>query len=137
MGCILLADNSKAIRDTLRRIFLQEGFAFCIEATNEKEAVEEAKRARPDIVVLAYRMPEMNGLQAAYAIRQFAPATKIIFYSAVDSPDIAAAARVMGANAFVSKAAPGEILLAVRRLVRGRNPIGVRIAPLSNKPFKT
>lgn len=137
MGCILLADNSKAIRDTLRRIFLQEGFAFCIEATNGKEAVEEAKRARPDIVVLAYRMPEMNGLQAAYAIRQFAPATKIIFYSAVDSPDIAAAARVMGANAFVSKAAPGEILLAVRRLVRGRNPIGVRIAPLSNKPFKT
>ena len=82
-------------------------------------------------------MPEMNGLQAAYAIRQFAPATKIIFYSAVDSPEIAAAARVMGANAFVSKAAPGEILLAVRRLVRGRNPIGVRIAPLSDKPFKT
>ena len=136
MACILLADESKAIRDTLRRIFLEEGFAFCVEATNGKEAVEEAKRVRPDIVVLAYRMPEMNGLQAAYAIRQFAPATKIIFYSAVDSPEIAAAARVMGANAFVSKAAPGEILLAVRRLVRGRNPIGVRIAPLSGKCSK-
>jgi DNA-binding NarL/FixJ family response regulator len=136
MACILLADASKAIRDTLRRIFLQEGFAFCVEATNGKEAVEEAKRMRPDIVVLAYRMPKMNGLQAAYAIRQFAPATKIIFYSAVDSPEMAAAARVMGANAFVSKAAPGEILLAVRRLAHGRNPIGVRIAPLSDKSPK-
>lgn len=132
MACILLADASKAIRDTLRRIFLEEGFGFCVEAANGKEAVEEAKRARPDIVVLAYRMPEMNGLQAAYAIRQFAPSTKIIFYSAVDSPEMAAAARVMGANAFVSKAAPGEILLAVKRLVRGRNPIGVRIAPLNS-----
>jgi DNA-binding NarL/FixJ family response regulator len=136
MACILLADASKAIRDTLRRIFLQEGFAFCVEVANGKAAVDEAKRCRPDIVVLAYRMPKMDGLQAAYAIRQFAPATKIIFYSAVDSPEIAAAARVMGANAFVSKAAPGEILLAVRRLVRGRNPIGVRIAPLSDKPSK-
>ena len=136
MACILLADESKAIRDTLRRIFLEEGFGFCVEAVNGKEAVEEAKRVRPDIVVLAYRMPEMNGLQAAYAIRQFVPATKIIFYSAVDSPEIAAAARVMGANAFVSKAAPGEILLAVRRFVRGRNPIGVRIAPFTDKPFK-
>jgi CheY-like chemotaxis protein len=135
MACILLADDSKAIRDTLRQIFLEEGFAFCVEAVNGKEAVEEAKRVRPDIVVLAYRMPEMNGLQAAYAIRQ-SPATKIIFYSAVDSPEIAAAARVMGANAFVSKAAPGEILLAVRRLVHGQNPIGVRIAPLSDKPSK-
>lgn len=136
MACILLADDSKAIRDTLRRIFVQAGFDFCVEATNGKEAVEEAKRVRPDIVVLAYRMPEMNGLQAAYAIRQFAPATKIIFYSAVDSPEMAAAARVMGANVFVSKAAPGEILLTVRRLVHGQNPIGVRIAPLSDKPFK-
>jgi DNA-binding NarL/FixJ family response regulator len=136
MACVLLADESKAIRDTLRRIFLEEGFAFCVEAANGKEAVEEAKRLRPDIVVLAYRMSEMNGLQAAYAIRQFAPATKIIFYSAVDSSEMAAAARVMGANAFVSKAAPGEILLAVRRLVHGQNPIGVRIAPLSVKPPK-
>jgi DNA-binding NarL/FixJ family response regulator len=81
-------------------------------------------------------MPKVDGLQAAYAIRQFAPATKIIFYSAVDSPEIAAAARVMGTNAFVSKAAPGEILLAVRRLVHGRNPIGVRIAPFTDKPSK-
>lgn len=136
MACILLVDASKAIRDTLRRIFLQEGFAFCVEAVNGKEAVEEAKRVRPDIVVLAYRMPKMDDLQAAYAIRQFAPAKKIVFYSAVDSAEVAAAARVMGANAFVSKAAPGEILLAVRRLVHGQNPIGVRIAPFTDKPSR-
>ena len=49
MECILLADDSKEIRDTLRRIFLEEGFAFCVKAANGKEVVEEAKRMRPDI----------------------------------------------------------------------------------------
>ena len=41
MACILLADDSKEIRDTLRRIFREEGFAVCVEAANGKEAVEE------------------------------------------------------------------------------------------------
>ena len=39
MACVLLADESKAIRDILRRGFLEEGFAFCVEAANGKEAV--------------------------------------------------------------------------------------------------
>jgi len=128
MPCILLADDSKEIRDTLRSMFVQEGFdVFASE--NGKQAIEEAKKLRPDIIVLDFRMPEIDGVQAAYAIRQFAPETKIIFCSAFDTPEIAAAARVMGANAFVSKSAPAEILLAVRHLIAGENVIGTTIVP--------
>jgi CheY-like chemotaxis protein len=124
MACILLADDSKAIRDTLRQIFLEEGFAFCVEAVNGKEAVEEAKRVRPDIVVLAYRMPKMKGLQAAYAIRQFAPATKIIFYSAVDSPEIAAAAGVMVRMRSFPKQRPAKSFLLSDGWYTGRIRLG-------------
>jgi len=74
-------------------------------------------------------MPEMNGVQAAYAIRQFAPNTKIIFYSVYDSPEMAAAARVIGADAFVYKSSPGEILIAVRHLIAGKNVIGPKGGP--------
>ena len=128
MPSVLLADDSKLVRETLRSLLVEEGFNVCADAQDGKEAIEVAKKLRPDIVILDYRMPEMSGAQAAYAIRQFAPNTKIIFCSFDDTAEIAAAARVMGADAFVSKS-PVELLLAVRHLSAGENIIGAKIVP--------
>jgi DNA-binding NarL/FixJ family response regulator len=129
MPSVLLADDSKLVRETLRSLLVEEGFDVCADAPDGEQAVEMAKKLRPDVVVLDYRMPGMSGVQAAYAIRQFAPNTKIIFCSVDDTSEIAAAARVMGGDAFVSKSAPVEILLAVRHLIAGENVIGAKIVP--------
>jgi len=128
MACVLIADDSKLVRDTLRSMFIEEGFDVC-EAGNGNEAVEEAKKLRPDIVVLDFLMLEdMEGVQTTYAIRQFAPKAKIIFYSVCDFPEMVAAVRVMGASAFVPKSSPHELLLAVRSLIAGENVmIGAQI----------
>jgi DNA-binding NarL/FixJ family response regulator len=62
----------------------------------------------------------MNGVQAAYEIRQIAPSTKIIFFTIHDSPEAIAAARLIGVDAFVPKAAAGTMLIPeVKRLLNG------------------
>jgi DNA-binding NarL/FixJ family response regulator len=93
--------------------------AVCGEAENGKLAVEKVKELKPNIVILDYAMPVMNGIQAAYEIRRVAPATKILFFSVHDSPDMMHAAHVMGADAFVRKsAAAAELLPALNRLLQ-------------------
>jgi CheY-like chemotaxis protein len=129
MTIALIADDSKPVPDALRFMLVAEGFGNCVEAADGKMAIEQAKHLNPDLVVLDYKMPGIDGVQVAYEIRQFAPHSKIIFYTAYDSPETEAAARVMGASAFVSKFAPKEIILAVRRLMKGENVRGTGIGP--------
>jgi DNA-binding NarL/FixJ family response regulator len=129
MTTALIADDSKPVRDALRFMLDAEGIENCVEAADGKTAIEQAKHLNPDLVILDYRMPGIDGVQVAYEIRQFAPHSKIIFYTVYDSPETEAAARVMGASAFVSKLAPKEIILAVRRLMKGENVRGTGIGP--------
>jgi CheY-like chemotaxis protein len=128
MSSVLVVDDFKPDRDRLRSLFTREGFEVR-DVSDGRAAVEQAKRLKPDVVVLDYRMPEMDGIQTAYEIRQFAPKTKILFYTAFDSPETEAATRVMGGCAFVSKLAPGQVVLAVRQLLKGENVMGTRIGP--------
>jgi DNA-binding NarL/FixJ family response regulator len=90
----------------------------CGEAENGQQAVEKVKELHPNLVLLDINMPVMNGVQAAYEIRRIAPSTKIIFFTIHDSPETMAAARVIGVDEFVPKAAAGtELIPAVRRLL--------------------
>lgn len=89
----------------------------CGEARNGKEAVEQVQKLKPEIVILDINMPEMNGIQAAYEIRNIAPSTKIVFFTVHDSTEVVSAMRVF-ADAFVSKsAAETELIPALNRLI--------------------
>src|ERR1700741_5631175 len=75
---IVIADDFETLRRGLKSLL---GTAVCGEAENGQKAVEKVKELRPDIVILDWTMTVMNGLQAARAIRAFAPETKIIVFS--------------------------------------------------------
>ena len=79
---ILIADDSKLLLATLRQVLeCQPGFEVCGEALNGKEAVETALELKPDLVVLDISMPVMNGLDAAYALRQRMPHVPILLFT--------------------------------------------------------
>src|SRR5579885_3384604 len=81
-----------------------ENFVVCGVAANGKEAIAKVAELRPDVVVLDFVMPEMNGLEAAPHIRKIAPSTKIILISGYLPPRIGSeAAQMMGAEAYVEK----------------------------------
>ncbi len=66
----------------------------------------------PDIVLLDMGMPEMNGVQTAYAIRRMAPYAKIVFFTINDSPEAFTAAKLLGASALVPKSSPASLLIS-------------------------
>lgn len=76
---ILLVDDSRLMRRCLRTLLEQQGsWRVCSEATNGREAIERAQQTAPDIIVLDFQMPGMNGLDAAKEIRRLSPDIPIL-----------------------------------------------------------
>jgi CheY-like chemotaxis protein len=77
----LVADDTTVIRKILVAAFLSSGFETCGEAENGKQAIEVAKRIKPDVIVLDLSMPVMNGLKAASKLRKMFRNIPIILFS--------------------------------------------------------
>lgn len=67
------------------------------------EAVQQAERLQPDIILLDIGLPTLNGIEAARRIREVSPTSKILFVSENRSPDIAEEALSTGAGGYVVK----------------------------------
>src|SRR2546429_7146064 len=75
---VLVADDHTIVRQGLRVLLQREGFEVVGEAANGAEAVRLATETMPDVVVLDYGMPLMNGLAAAREIMVSCPRAKLI-----------------------------------------------------------
>ncbi|NJN93134.1 MAG: response regulator [Anaerolineales bacterium] len=86
MPGLLVVDDTPLIRSTIARVVAQSDSEFypIIEASSGLEAVELARRATPDVVLMDIKMPGLDGLQAATMIRAELPATRIIILTAYD-----------------------------------------------------
>lgn len=80
---VLIADDNAFVRTALYELFEREpDFTVCGLAENGREAIEEARRLSPDLIILDFAMPLMNGLEAARVLKQMMPAAILILYSA-------------------------------------------------------
>jgi DNA-binding NarL/FixJ family response regulator len=101
---VLIVDDHEAIRRTLRvRIEALPEFSVCGEAVNGVDAVEKAQLLSPGLVILDFAMPEMNGLEAATALRFMLPTTKLYLLTAHSNRELELAARDAGIDAVYSK----------------------------------
>lgn len=102
---ILVVDDNAPIRGLVREfIEARPGFEICGEATDGVEGVQEGRELKPDLIVLDFLMPRINGLQAALLLHEIAPNTPIIlftFYKEAIPKDLAKAA---GVASILSKA---------------------------------
>nr|WP_277350313.1 response regulator transcription factor [Nonomuraea sp. FMUSA5-5] len=90
------------------------------EARDGREAVEAARRVRPDVVLMDIRMPVMDGLEATRAICAAHPGTKVVILTTFDLDEYVYEALRAGATGFLLKnAGTGEILRAVRIAYEG------------------
>lgn len=117
---ILIVDDHEIVRSGLRRLVeRQPGWEVCGEAVNGKEAIEKALALNPDLVLMDISMPVMSGIEATRQIRELSPVTKIVIVSLHDDESITAEAKNAGADAYVVKACPSEILLKTIAAVLG------------------
>ncbi len=101
---ILIVDDNPSVRAALRMCFKKKpDWVVCGEAENGKVAIELARRVKPDVVVLDYAMPVMNGLEAARALSAFSPECAILMYTMFASPPLSELARAAGVRVVLSK----------------------------------
>ena len=119
---ILVVDDHDVVRRGVRALLeSQSGVEACAEAANGLEALEHIKKNKTDLVVLDLTMPEMNGLDAARAIRQTSPETEVLILSMHFSEEIAREVLRVGARGYVLKSdANSELIAAVQRLRQGK-----------------
>jgi DNA-binding NarL/FixJ family response regulator len=118
---VVLADDHTLVRAGIRTLLESiESVEVVGEASNGREALELVRKHLPDLVLLDIGMKEMDGLQAAAAIRQEHPQIKAIILSMHSTPDVVEQALRAGASAYLVKdAAITELELAVRAAMRG------------------
>lgn len=116
---ILVVDDNPAIRRYLRGILeQQDGWRVCDEPRNGEEAVERFRQNRPDVIVLDFQMPEMNGLDAARIIAQLSPETPILMVTLYLSKQLSDEARKVGIRGACAKTDISSVVDAIGALLR-------------------
>jgi DNA-binding NarL/FixJ family response regulator len=119
---ILIADGHEVVRLGLRAILeVRPGWKVVAEAADGKEAITKALAHKPDIVIMDYSLPIMNGFEATRQISARLPKTKIMIFTIHDTDILADELLGAGAHAYVLKSEATKYLVAgVESLICGR-----------------
>ena len=119
---ILIADDHEVVRAGLALVLRQEpGFEIIGEAKDGTETLAKVRDLRPDLVLLDWKMPEMNGILAARAIRQHMPGVRILVLSGAPIEDAVLDNLDAGVDGFVHKViSPANLALAIRVVAGGQ-----------------
>jgi YesN/AraC family two-component response regulator len=100
---ILIVDDNEIIRRSLRALFREDRSAICAEAKNGKEAIDRTRDFNPNLVIMDYAMPVMDGLQAAPQIKGINPNLSIVMLTAFRDPALERKAYKAGVTWVLSK----------------------------------
>lgn len=117
---ILVIDDGDSVRDVISIFLEHAGFEVCGEAADGVQAIEQAKKLKPDLIVLDLAMPRMNGAEAASVLNTTMPKTPIVvltLYKSVLGPALASA---VGVKAILDKTEGlDKLVKCVRSLLDG------------------
>jgi DNA-binding NarL/FixJ family response regulator len=133
MARILIADDSEHGRASLKALLLlRDDWTICGEAVNGRQAVLLAADRRPDVVILDFSMPMLDGLQAAKEILSITPDVPIILFTFHKTRQLDVEAERAGIRKVISKNDPLKALLgAVEASLDGSHapvgPLAIRV----------
>ncbi|WP_238012877.1 response regulator transcription factor [Dactylosporangium sp. AC04546] len=127
---VLLADDETMIRAGVRAILANDpGVEIVAEAADGHEAVELARRHRPDVALLDIRMPRLDGLSAAAELRRLLPTTAVVMLTTFGEDEYISRAIAGGASGFLLKSGdPAELSAGIRAAADGAAYLSPRVA---------
>jgi DNA-binding NarL/FixJ family response regulator len=100
---VLIVDDTEHVRRMLRNMLELDGFEVVGEAGSGSDAVDLVEAAGADVVVIDYKMPDMDGLETASRIRAVRPTQVMILYTAFVDADLERRAREVGVSVVLGK----------------------------------
>lgn len=136
---ILIADDHELLLRGLQlTVAKHPEWTICGEARDGREAVALALETKPDLVILDYAMPDMNGLEAARRIRSELPETEVLMFTLHETENLVNEALAAGVRGFVLKSDAGEMLeQAMESLLKKTPFFSSRISQVVLQQFLT
>ena len=120
---LLLVDDHEVVRQGLVALLdHREDFEVVAQAGSAAEAVEAARRAKPDIVVMDVRLPDRSGIEATREIRDAMPEVRVVMLTSYPDEEAVFASVAAGASGFVLKEVRGrDLVRALEAVGRGES----------------
>jgi two-component system, NarL family, response regulator DevR len=118
---VMLVDDHEIVRDGIRAMLqAEENIVVTAEAGTVREAVDEADRTRPDVIVMDVRLSDGSGIEATREIRAAHPATRVLMLTSFADDEALFASIMAGASGYVLKQVKsGDLLRAIRAVAAG------------------
>ena len=108
---ILIAEDESELLEALRDMVEAKGYTVIAGTTQGGEAIDIAVREKPDLTLLDYRLPGIDGVAITRAIKAQSPNTQIIMFTAYDEMSLSVDATRAGVFAFLVKGCPPSLIL--------------------------
>jgi two-component system, NarL family, response regulator DevR len=120
---LLIVDDHEVVRQGLVALLdRREGFQVVAEAGTAAEAVEQARKYEPDIVVMDIRLPDGSGIEACREIRADLPATRVVMLTSFPDEEAVLSAIVAGASGYLLKQVRArDLVSALESVARGES----------------
>lgn len=120
---VMLVDDHEIVRDGIRAVLdAQDDIVVTSEAGSVREAIDEADRTRPDVVVMDVRLSDGSGIEATREIRAKHPNTRVLMLTSFADDEALFASIMAGASGYVLKQVKsGDLLRAIRAVGRGES----------------
>jgi DNA-binding NarL/FixJ family response regulator len=119
----LIVDDSELVRRSLRTVLqANPEWEICGEAADGVSAVEMFKELQPNIVILDFQMPGINGIETARRMAEIAPAVPVVLFTQHASADLEKHAHEVGIRSVVSKTNAFPMVGMIRALLGSGEP---------------
>jgi DNA-binding NarL/FixJ family response regulator len=119
----LIVDDSELVRRSLRTVLqANPEWEICGEAADGTSAVEMFKDLRPNVVILDFQMPGINGIETARRMAEIAPAIPILLFTQHASADLERHAHEVGIRSVVSKTNAFPMIGMIEELLGSTDP---------------
>lgn len=125
---VLLADDHTIFRQSLSALLQEEGFDVMGEAATGSEALRMAEAGHPDVAILDYNMPGLDGISVARELHKSSPHTQTVLLTAEEDNASAVEALRAGMHGYVYKSQTAEELIStIREVARGAIHFNTRL----------